>query len=299
MKNSVQLSGYLFSHSLGEYTSKNNNKYIRGRTEIALDDEFTRVVPVQWLVMETRQNEYNSLLSIINTGVSVQDGRYKNKNEITKLRISGNIDVNDFVSRNTGQLVTYQQIRGAFIHFMHEPLPEDNECAFTADTYLNFAEVVQEDGNDPYMTLKGFTFDFRGHLIPVTFNTCTPEGGYFFEKENIDVDNPFFSTLYGRVEPSTVVSAQEVDDSEIGFGTPVVQATTRSFINWEVTSSKVNLGLDESTITEDELAERMKIRQTDLAEVRSRYDASSGGGAPTGFGGGNTNRSTGSSGFVF
>lgn len=298
MLNNVQVSGYLFSHSLTQNVSKNNNNYIRGRMEIALDADFTRVVPVQWLVMETRTSEYNTLQSIINDGISVQDGRYKNKNEITKVRITGNIDVSDYVSRNTGQLVSYQQIRGGFIHLMHDPIPEDNNCTFRADTYLNFAEYVDDDaGVEPYMRLKGFVFDFRGHLIPVTFNTCTLEGGHFFETEQIDADNPFFSTVYGRVEPSTVVSSTQVDESNIGFGTPIVQETTRSFITWLIDSSEINKGVDESTISDEEFQNAMRERQVELADVRSRYEMSNSRPA-SGFGT-TTKSNPNSSGYVF
>ena len=297
MTNNVQLSGYIYSHSLSENVSKNGNTYIRGRMEIALDDDFTRVLPVQWLVMATRKDVFDTLKGIIDNAVTVESGNYKNKGEITRVRISGNIDVNDFISRNTGQMVTYPQIRGAFIHYMRDPMPEDNECTFTADVYLNSAEYRDDAGRDPYMQLKGYAFDFRGHLIPVEFNTCTPEGGHFFENENISADDPYFSTVYGRIEPSTVVSTREVDTSEMGFGEPVVQETTRHFINWEITSAKVNLGLDDSTITDEELAERVSFRQQDLEEVRQRYNgttATAFGSAPT-----NNTRTNSSSGFVF
>ena len=308
MINNVQLSGYVYSHSLTEAVSKNNNTYIRGRMEIALDDEFTRVIPVQWLVMESRKEVFDTIKGIMDTGITVESGKYKNKNEITRVRISGNIDVNDFISRNTGQMVTYQQIRGAFIHIMRDPMPEENDCTFSADVYLNNAEYVEEsEGREAYMKLNGFAFDFRGHLIPVEFNTCTPEGGYFFENEHISQDDPYFSTVYGRVEPSTVVSTREVDSSEMGFGEPIVRETTRRFINWEITSAKVSLGLDESTVTEEEMINANAERQKDLEEVRKRYnDANGNSSAATAFGtapkpGGNSSgaKNTSTSGFVF
>ena len=45
MKNDVRLSGYLFSHSLTQRKSQKGDNYIRGRMDIALDSDFTRVVP--------------------------------------------------------------------------------------------------------------------------------------------------------------------------------------------------------------------------------------------------------------
>ena len=299
MINNVQLSGYIYSHNLTENVSRNNNTYIRGRMEIALDGDFTKVIPVQWLVMESRKDVFNTLKSIIEDDtVTVESGNFKNKGEITRVRISGNIDVNDFISRNTGQMVTYQQIRGAFIHFMHEPVPDDNDCTFSADTYLNSSETVDEPSQSSYIKLRGFVFDFRGHLIPVEFNACTPEGIRFFDDQDISSDDPYFSTVYGKVEPSTVVSTSEEDSTEIGFGEPVVRETTRHFIGWNITTAKVNLGLSEDTVSDEELSELMSYRQQDLADVRQRYESSNSS-APTAFGSAPAAKTTGNSGFVF
>ena len=299
MKNDVRLSGYLFSHSLSQLKSKKGDNYIRGRMDVALDSDFTRVVPVQWMVMESRANEYKTLSRVIESGVTASDGNFASKNEITRVRINGNIDVNDYINRNSGQLMSYQQIRGGFIHIITDPISEDNECTFAADVYLKSAAPADEENANSPLQLKGYAFDFRKYLVPVTFTTVSDDGKKFFESQDIDEENPFFSTVYGNVEPSTVVTTQEVDSNEIGFGTPTVRETSRSFINWNITSSEINRGLDEDTITEEEMADCVQVRQHTLEQVRERYENQAASAAPKGFGESNSNSKSNGSGFVF
>lgn len=274
--NLTAIRGYVFSHTLQERVRDDHSRYIVGVVNVATDDDAINVVPVNFIVNEkTKKGGTNStfenLKQIIDSGVTYEIA----KTDANKVRIDGAIDVNDFYNRN-GELVTSKRVHGSFLHFLgaNEPIVTEKSPAayFEADVLLQAA--VQKESNDgsEYLSLQGFAFNYRGNVLPVTFSISSPDGMAFFEGEDISASNPYFGTVFGSINSTVVVSERETDDTQVAFGQRAVQETSRTFRTWEVIGANVNSGLDESTITQEELVKAVQEREQRLAELKAKND---------------------------
>lgn len=285
--NKAQVRGYVFSHTLQERVSNsernNGAKYISGIVNVATDDDALNVVPVNFFTMEKTKSgstsaTFETLKQIIDTGATYE----ALGTDAMRVRIDGSIDVNDFYNRD-GELVSGKRVRGSFIHFLNAneeiSTPKTPACYIEADALLQAA--IEREGNDgePYVSLQGFVFNYRGDALPVSFSCSSESGMNFFLNEDISASNPYFGTIWGDIRSTVVVSEKEVDDSQTAFGQRAVQETTRTFRTWEIVGANMNSGMDETTITQEELQKAVAEREVRLAELKQRSNTS----AATGF----------------
>lgn len=272
--NNVTIRGYVFSHTLQERERTDGAKAIMGLVNIATDDEAMNVVPVNFYVQEkTRAGKDNAtfgnLKQIMDSGVTYETAG----TDANRVRVNGAIDVNDFYGRD-GQLVSGKRVRGSFLHFLNagEPIATDKTPAtyFEADVLLQSAIERESNDGSEYMSLQGFAFNYRGDVLPVTFSISSSEGMNFFSNEDISANNPYFGKVCGDIRSNVVVTKQETDDTQVAFGAPMVHETSRTFRTWEVVAANVNSGMDESTITQEELEKGIKERETRLADLKAK-----------------------------
>ena len=271
--NSVSVRGYVFSHTL-QARETADYKYISGLVNVATDDEAVNVVPVNFFVREKTKSggtnaTYANLKQIIDTNNTFENAG----TDALRVRIDGAIDVNDFYNRE-GELVTGKRVRGSFCHFLNasEAISTDKMPAtqFEADVLLQAAVERESNDGSTYLSLQGFAFNYRGDVLPVTFSISSPEGMAFFENEDISATNPYFGKVWGDIRSSVVVTETEQDSTQAAFGAPMVRETSRTFRTWEVVGANVNSGMDESTITQEELEKGIKEREVRLADLKSR-----------------------------
>ena len=273
--NNVNVRGYVFSHSLQERDSTKNpgDKIIMGIVNIATDDEALNVVPVNFFVNEkTKAGKVNATFTNLHQIITDNKTFEICGTDAARVRVQGAIDVNDFYGRD-GQLVSGKRVRGSFLHFLNAGEVISSEkvpaTSFEVDVLLQAAvERESNDGSD-YVSLQGFAFNYRGDILPVTFSVQSDGGKQFFLNEDISASNPYFGKVWGNIKSTVVVSEQEEDDSTIAFGAPQVRETTRTFRTWEVVGANVNEGLDDDTITQEELDAAMNRRQQHLAELEA------------------------------
>lgn len=275
--NNVELRGYVFSHTLQERESTSDRtkgqKYISGLINIATDDEAVNVVPVNFYVMElTRKGTVNAtftnLKQIIETGMTYE----QHGTDANRVRVSGSIDVNDFYNRE-GNLVTGKRVRGSFLHFLNaNEQIGTNPARFEAEVLLQAAIERESSDGSEYLSLQGFAFNYRKQPLPVTFSISSEAGMNFFQNEDISAQRPYFGKVWGNIVSNVVVTETEADDSNVAFGAPMVQSTTRTFRTWEVVGANTNLGLDDSTITQEELNAGIAEREAMLAELKARTE---------------------------
>lgn len=275
--NSFSGRGYLFSTDrLEKRTSQKGVEYIGGTINIATDEDALNVVPINFTyVTPTYKNgntnaTYQLLESILNGETKTYEAVGK---DAARVRVDGDIEVNDWVNRD-GEAVATRRVRGSFVHLLN---PSETFGAtpahFEADMLIQ--SVVQKESADgsEYLTLNGFVFNFRGDILPVNFSVSSEAGMKFFEDQDISSSEPFFGKVWGDIKSTVVTTTTEQDAAEVGFGAPAVQTSSRTFRTWEVSGANVNLGLDDSTITMDELKVAMENRNKALADVRARYEA--------------------------
>ena len=272
--NDAKIRGYVFSHTLQERESTSEKtkgqKYIFGNINVATDEDLLNVVPISFFVNEktakgTTNATFTNLRQIIE--------EYQESNpKAMRVRVDGSVDVNDFYNRE-GELVSAKRVRGSFLHFLNtnEEIG-DNPAYFEAEAL--FQGCAEKEGNqgDPYLELKGFVFNYRGDVLPVTFTSSSEAGMAFFENCDITTSEPYFGKVWGKIASTVVEVEKEADDSAVGFGTQVVQPTTRTFRTWEIIGANVPAELDESTVTLAEVAAKLQEREGRLAELKSRTD---------------------------
>lgn len=274
--NNVSVRGYVFSHTLQERDSTRNpgEKIIMGIVNVATDDDALNVVPVNFFVNEkTKAGKTNATFTNLHQIIAENKTYEECGMNAARVRIQGAIDVNDFYGRD-GQLVTGKRVRGSFLHFLNagEAISSDKVPAtsFEADVLLQAAvESESNDGSD-YVSLRGFAFNYRGDILPVTFSVQSEGGKNFFLGEDISAANPYFGKVWGNIKSTVVVSEQEEDSAKTAFGAPQVHETSRTFRTWEVVGANVNEGLGEDTITQAELTQKMGERNARLADLAAR-----------------------------
>lgn len=274
--NSVNIRGYVFSHTLQERDSTKNpgDKIIMGLVNIATDDDAINVVPINFYVAEkTKAGKANATFTNLKQILTENKTYEECGTDAARVRVTGAIDVNDFYGRD-GQLVSGKRVRGSFLHFLNanEVISSDKMLAtsFEADVLLQAAMERESNDGSEYVSLQGFAFNYRGDILPVTFSVQSEGGKQFFLNEDISASSPYFGKVWGNIKSTVVVSEQEEDDSAVAFGAPQVHETTRTFRTWEVVGANVNEGMNEDTVTQEELNKAIAERQQRLADLEAR-----------------------------
>lgn len=282
MVNNFSGRGYLFSTDrLEKRVSQKGVEYIGGTINIATDEDCLNVVPINftYVTPTTKKGNVNStyqlLESIINGEIKTYEAAGK---DAARVRVDGDIEVNDWFNRD-GEPTAIRRVRGSFVHLLNAGETFGNTPAhFEADMVIQSVTTMESADGSEYMKLDGFVFSYRGDILPISLSVSSEGGMQFFESQDISTSEPYFGKVWGDIKSTVVTSTAEQDASEVGFGAPTVQTSSRTLRTWEVSGANVNLGLDDSTITMEELKAALEKRTSDLAEVRARYEARNGGG---------------------
>ena len=281
--NKCSIQGYIFNKGegrralqkrvAGENSKNPGQEYIQGELNIATDEDATNVVTVWFQYVaptwpakngkpERPNTTFQTLETIINSAVTYEEAG----KGATMVRIDGNIGVNDFYTRD-GELASPKRIEGSFIHLMNatEKISE-RPATFEADMIISAAierEVENEEEN--FVNLNGYVFNFRNDVLPVTFTIRTDAGMKYF----LDQDYPIVTKVWGDIV-SSIVKTEHITES--AFGAPTVDVTTRTIRAWDVIGASAEPAEwdDESTITRDELKDKVRERETRLAEQKKR-----------------------------
>lgn len=281
--NKCAVQGYIFNKGegrralqkrvTGENSKNPGQEYIQGELNIATDEDATNVVTVWFQYVaptwpakgdkpERPNTTFQTLETIINSAVTYEE---VGKNATT-VRIDGNIGVNDFYTRD-GELASPKRIEGSFVHLMNSTEKiADRPATFEADMIISAAaEREMENEEENYVNLNGYVFNFRNDVLPVTFTVRTDAGMKYF----LDQDYPMVTKVWGDIV-SSIVKTEHVTES--AFGAPTVDVTTRSIRSWDVIGASAEPADwdDESTITRDELKDKVRERETRLAEQKKR-----------------------------
>lgn len=271
-ENAVDVRGWVFNHNLAKKVSKKGVEYIGGSINVATDKDAVNVVPVNFMyVTPTWKNgkpntTYNFLEQIIN-----ENNTYElNGDRATKVRIDGDIECNDFVTRE-GEMASPKRVRGSFAH------PETGDIAtvgcakFKADMLIEGYQEVEVENGDNYGRIRGYVFNFKKDFLPVELTIRTAAGMGYFEKAEISVSEPMLTKVWGNIVCTTIEKRTETENA---FGAPTVNITTRTLRAWDIEGASVDpmeFG-DESTMTAEDVTKGKADREQYLAEVRANHD---------------------------
>lgn len=272
--NQVHVEGFLFSYDLQNRTSRRTGQeFIMGDINVATDDTGTSVVPIHFsYVTPTFKNgnpnaTYQLLQSMIDGNVDTfeQSGAHA-----AKIRVDGDIEVNDFVTRN-GDMASPMRVRGSFVHLMNAASQfAERPATFTEDMLITTVREMEYDNEEPYVKLDGYVFNFRGDILPVSFNVRSKGGMNYFLDADISTRSPMFTKIEGEIVNRTVTH-ETVEES--AFGDPVVRTTSSSRRSFDVYFAAAEpYELDETGITKAELKQKLDEREQHLAEVKKSHD---------------------------
>ena len=296
-QNEANVRGYVFEHSLEARVTGSDSRnpgvnFITGAIQVAVDEDCTNVVPVHFSFVPEKFNNGRENATYTNLKQLIGENNTVNrvgKQNAARVRISGNIEINDFYTRDD-ELVSAQRLRGSFCHFLNVTEPLEGGAIFKGDMLITFAgEQEYPTTGDTHYALMGFMFDWNKAVLPVNFDATTKEGEKFFESQDITPSTPYFGTVWGSINSTTVEQAAQEPVENIGFGAPVVsEARTFTSRVWGVEGATMPLELDETTVTAEDVQKALQDRETYLAEQKARaaaYRARQENGASTAFGG--------------
>lgn len=271
-ENAVDIRGWVFNHNLAKKVSRKGVEYIGGNINVATDADAINVVPVNFMYVTAtfKNGNPNTTYQFLEQLINENNTYEANGRSATKVRISGDVECNDFVTRE-GEMASPKRIRGGFVH------PETGDIAavgcakFKTDMLIEGYQEVEVENGDNYGRLRGYVFNFRNEFIPVDYTIRMPGGMNYFDKADISVKDPMLTKVWGNIVCTTIENRTE---TESAFGAPTVNITTRTLRAWDIEGASVEpmeFG-DESTMTAVDVAKGKADREQHLAEVRANHD---------------------------
>lgn len=272
-ENTVDVRGWIFNHTLAKKVSKKGVEYIGGTINVATDKDAINVVPVNFMyVTPTLGNtgKPNSTYPFLEQIINENNTYELNGSEATKIRITGNVECNDFVTRE-GDMASPKRVSGSFAH------PETGDIAtvgcakFKTDMLIEGYQEVEVENGDNYGRIRGYVFNFKKDFLPVEYTVRTAGGMKYFEQKNISVNEPMLTNVWGNIVCTTIENRTETENA---FGAPTVNITTRTLRAWDVEGASIepmDFG-DEDYMTKEDVAEGKNNREQHLVEVRANHD---------------------------
>ena len=290
--NTTHIEGWLYQHALslkvtGEKSKNPGTQFINGTIDVATNDAMTNIVTIHFSYVTptyarsgSPNATFNALQNIIN-GVTcnvIEHGA----DRAAKIRIDSQVGLNEFWStRNNpnGEVVSQIRNEGGFIHVVQTvAAAEGLRDIFKTDMIVTGVRRIEADptrGREEKVEIKGYVFDFRNALLPVTYYAYG--GGMdHFEALEASVNNPVFLCVNGHQVSKTVTTVRESENS--GWGETFAQEVTSTQREFVVTGADSPYEWDtEESITAQEYKEALQNREMAIAEIKTRqeeYEAS-------------------------
>lgn len=290
--NTTHIEGWLYQHALslkvtGEKSKNPGTQFINGTIDVATNDAMTNIVTIHFSYVTptyarsgSPNATFNALQNIIN-GVTcnvIEHGA----DRAAKIRIDSQVGLNEFWStRNNpeGEVVSQIRNEGGFIHVVQTvAAAEGLRDIFKTDMVVTGVRRIEADptrGREEKVEIKGYVFDFRNALLPVTYYAYG--GGMdHFEALEASVNNPVFLCVNGHQVSKTVTTVRESENS--GWGETFAQEVTSTQREFVVTGADSPYEWDtEESITAQEYKEALQNREMAIAEIKTRqeeYEAS-------------------------
>lgn len=282
-ENTMNIEGKIYQFDLAEKVTGENSKqpgthYINGTVDIATDASLENIVQVHYTYVTPVYSSgksnatYTALKQIIDSGKTVINDGYE---AATVIKANPSYSVNDFFPQGQEVPVSNPRNEGGFVSIVPEatlhPEGDVGRSKFTVDVIIgNVNEVVPEDG-DSYAEIKGYTFDFRNAVLPITLVARNESAIKYFIDLDASPEHPVFTKVWGKIV-NTFKKIEKVTES--AFGEATVDTVTRRSREFLITGANpVPYEFDtEATITAKEFEKALQDREVYLAETKKRSD---------------------------
>lgn len=282
-ENKERIEGRIYQHDLAikqvqNQSSENFGKdFIAGNIEVAVDEDGLNVIPVHFTYVTEvtssgkKNSTYSALKKIIEEGKTIlTDGM----DGATKVRIDTALALNDFYTQDD-TLVSVKTNEGGFVTIVNDLSDENERNTFSADMVITGVTRTEADEEknikEPFVTVRGAIFNFRGALLPLDFVVKNPQGMKYFEDLGASNAEPVYTKVWGKINCETKTTVVE---EESAFGEAAVKTYERKTKEWVITGTAkcpYEFG-DEEVLTADELTKAMQDREVMLAETKKRSE---------------------------
>jgi hypothetical protein len=272
-ENTVEVRGWVFNHTLAKKVSKKGVEYIGGSINVATDKDAVNVVPVNFMYVTPtfgNSGKPNSTYPFLEQIINENNTYELNGPAATKVRITGDVECNDFVTRE-GEMASPKRVRGGFAHAETGDIAVVGCAKFKTDMLIEGYQEVEVENGDNYGRIRGYVFNYRNDFLPVEYTIRTTGGMDYFDKANISIKDPMLTKVWGNIVCTTVENRTETENA---FGAPTVNVTQRTLRAWDIEGASVDpmeFG-DESTMTTEDVTEGKNNRELHLVEVRANHD---------------------------
>ena len=268
--NNVHVEGYVFNHTLQQRVAQRTGiTYISGEINVATDNKAMNVVPVRFIYVTEKYSQskqdnpnYAVLTQIMNDNRTFEAVG----TSAMKVRIDGSIYVDDFFTA-AGQLASPKRIQASFIHFMNDGQEiAAQPTKFETEMLIENVEY-KENNNGDYLDVKGYVFNFRGDILPVSFSARSAQAIKYFQAQ----DYPMLTKVWGKIDSTTIERKVEVESA---FGDPAVNVTTQTLRFWEITgASPAPMEYpSDGILTDDEVVAKLAERNDRLNDLMHRWE---------------------------
>lgn len=281
--NLMNIEGKVYQHDLKEKvtgeTSKNpGTPYISGTIDIATNEAQDNIVQVHYTYVAPTYSSgktngtYTALKQIIDSGKTVFNDGYE---AATTVRLNPSYSVNDFYPQGQDTLRSTPRNEGGFVTIIPElslaPEGDIKRNRFELDVVISHVEEVVPEEGDPYVQVKGVTFDFRNAILPVTLTVRNPDGGKYFLNLGADSSNPIYTKVWGKIVSIFTKTEKTIESA---FGEATVDTVIRRSKEYVITGANpVPYEFDtDETITAGELQKALQDREVYLAEVKKNTE---------------------------
>lgn len=281
MINKAHVEGYVYSHKLEKKVAGPNAKtpgveFIKGTLNIATKEDLSNIVTINFTYETKVRNNgnENGNFAILDKIIS---GTYKNVMAdgielAQKVRIDTAIGVNDFYDRED-KLVSAQRLDGGFIHEVDFLADEDKRATFECDFLIG--KVVRKEADEEKqlpekVDLKGFVFNFRKEVLPVTFSVFNSVAMDYFESLEPTDKSPVFTRVKGKLD---CIQTKTTKIDEGAFGDTVTEYTNTRKNYTIVWAEKEPKEWDsEETILANDFVKLLQEREVKLAGIKKEHD---------------------------
>lgn len=281
--NTEHIEGRIYQHDLTVKTVQNQQsanfgkEFIAGNLEVAVDEEGLNVLQVHFTyVTETtksggKNSTFTALKKIIDEGKAwITDG----KDAATKVKIDTALALNDFYAQDDS-LVSVKTNEGGFVTIVTELCNENERNTFSTDMLITAITEVEADEEknieEPYVSVRGFIFNFRNDILPVEFVVRNAAGMKYFMNLEVSQAEPIYTKVWGKINCTTTM-VEKTEES--AFGEAAVKTYEKKSKEWTITgTAKVPYDFDDDNIlTRDEVTKACQDREVMLADKKKQRD---------------------------
>lgn len=271
----------------GDSSKNPGTPYIGGSIDIATNNDIDNIVKVSFMYVtpKTAKGGVNKNFAFFQ---DIIDGKYKTviangKEQASKIVIDSAFELNEWYNLDAQEpeLISVKRSAGGFVVAIGDNVQlkenEEDRNVFDVDMVItNFVriEANEETGDPEKGVLKGCIFDWKGNVLPTSFDVYKPAGIDFFENQEISNATPLFTKVTGtQISTVTKTITEEVN----GFDATDVRIventkTKKAFVVTRTLTDPYEWD-EEGSITAAELKEKMAQRQIDLATMLSETKA--------------------------